>query len=150
MQLIPYVVFIPILAALGYYDLKRNIIPNKITYPGAVLAVTLNAIYSDITLPMILAGGLVSLMAGIALAKFSKLGGGDLKFFIVIGFMFGIPWCGAVFLGAFLLGGLVMLKDYYVARKESKELKGETPFGIFLAFSGLTVCGWLIFVIMQF
>lgn len=141
MQFLPPAIFIPILAAIGYYDWQKNIIPNWLTYPGAVLAIVLNAFFSSIPLQFVFAGGLLAFIIGFALGHVAGVGGGDLKLMVLIGFMFGLPLFLAVMAGGFMVGGLAMLVTY-TAKKE----KDEAPFGLYLAMSGVAVSGWLIYV----
>lgn len=144
LQIIPYICFLPILGYLGYIDVKTHEIPNKVIYPGAVLAIILNLLLSDISWHFILLGGLLSFLFAVILNTFTSIGAGDIKFFMMVGFMFGFPMFLGVILGAFLLGG-VMVAVFSLASKI--DIKGNAPFGVFMAASGIIVSGWLIFYI---
>jgi len=142
MEIIPLIVFIPILAAIGYFDFKKNIIPNKITYPAAVLAIVLNIAFSPMPATYIFAGGFASFVFGFVLGRAAAIGGGDLKLLILVGLMFGYPWFLAPLFGGFALGGLIMLAKW-MAKKQKRD--GEAV-GIYLASSSIVVLAWLIFI----
>ncbi len=144
MNLIPLITFLPILAALGYYDMRYNRIPNKITYPAAALAIALNAAFSDIPFTYFLYGGGMCFVLGLVLSKITAMGGGDIKYLTLIGFMFGYPWFIAPIAGALMIGGLVMLVRFFAR----KPVDGAyVPFGLPLSISGATVIGWLIMIV---
>ncbi len=143
MTIIPFIIFIPILAMVALCDYKRQTIPNKITYPAAVLAITLNLFF--LPWPVILGGGLLAFIIGLLLKRFAGAGSGDVKLMGVVGVMFGMPVFLAVMLGGFMLGSIVSLV-LFLSKREGPG--GQTiPFGMYLSLSGIIVCGWLIFVI---
>lgn len=129
-------VFVTVLLAVTLTDLERRIIPNKILFVGAVLAVAIAALADPGSLPeraiaAAAAGGLLFLAA---LAYPRGMGLGDVKLAATMGLFLGRDVAPAVFV-ALLAGALVGLG--MMAREGAAARKRAIPFGPFLAFGGI-------------
>lgn len=144
-MIIQHMVYIPVLLIVAFYDYRYGIIPNKITYPAAVLAIVFNIINPIMSPQALVSGGVVSLILGAILGKQAGLGGGDIKLMIVIGLAYGMPLCLAVSMGGFIFGGIATLLATLIKKKTLKELK-PMPVGVFLALSGVIVSLWMNFI----
>jgi leader peptidase (prepilin peptidase) / N-methyltransferase len=118
-------------------DLEYRIIPNKLTVPGAGLALILGAALDPAGEPGRLiagaaAGGFLLLAA---LARPGGMGMGDVKLAAVMGLLLGGAVAPAILI-ALLLG--VLVGGVIIARKGAREgRKTAVPFGPFLAVGSL-------------
>jgi leader peptidase (prepilin peptidase)/N-methyltransferase len=129
--------FVLLLVPIAFIDLDHRIIPNKLTGPGAVLAVVLVAALDTAALPEHLIAGLAAggFLLAAALAKPGGMGMGDVKLAAVLGLYLGRAVAPAIFIA--LMSG-VMVGAAVIARKGARE--GRTtavPFGPFLALGAL-------------
>ena len=125
------------------YDLKYYLIPDKVVYPGIVIAI-IYQILANWSLFSIVNLGLAILPAFILLAiiLFSHgawMGLGDFKLAILMGLFLGWPnilfaLFSAFFLGAIIGAVLIILKK--------KGLKSEIPFGPFLVTGTFLALFW--------
>jgi leader peptidase (prepilin peptidase) / N-methyltransferase len=128
-----------IVLPVAVIDLEHRIIPNKITAPGAVLAVVLGSALDPGGEPTRLIAGAAAagFLLVAALAYPGGMGMGDVKLAGVIGLLLGksvIPAILIALLTGVVVGMIVM------ARKGVRDgRKTAVPFGPFLAL-GATVC----------
>jgi leader peptidase (prepilin peptidase)/N-methyltransferase len=126
-----------LLVPVTLIDLEHRIIPNKLTYPGAVVAVALVAAFDTAALPEHLVAGAAAglfLLAAV-LAKPGGMGMGDVKLVALMGLFLGAPVAVALMAGLLsgsLVGGIVMARVGVAAGRKTK-----IPFGPFLAFGGV-------------
>jgi leader peptidase (prepilin peptidase)/N-methyltransferase len=118
-------------------DLRRRIIPNRITGPGAILALALGVALDPggewgRLLAGLLAGGFLFIAA---LIKPGGMGMGDVKLTAMMGLFLGAPVVIALLiamLASVLTGvGLAFGRGVYAARKTA------LPFGPYLALGGV-------------
>jgi leader peptidase (prepilin peptidase) / N-methyltransferase len=129
-------VFVTMLMAVTLTDLERRIIPNKILFVGAVLAVAIaTAVDPGSLLERVAAaaaaGGLLFLAA---LAYPRGMGLGDVKLAATMGLFLGRAVGPALFV-ALLAGALVGVA--MIAREGAVARKRAIPFGPFLALGGV-------------
>jgi leader peptidase (prepilin peptidase)/N-methyltransferase len=129
-------IFVTTLLAVTLTDLERRIIPNKILFVAAVLAIAVVAISDPGALPEHLAaaagaGGLLFLAA---LAYPRGMGLGDVKLAATMGLFLGRNVAPAIFV-ALLAGSVVGLA--MIARHGASARKQGIPFGPFLALGGV-------------
>jgi leader peptidase (prepilin peptidase)/N-methyltransferase len=130
-------VLVLLLVPVAFIDLDHRIIPNRITYPGAVLGVLLTAaLVPDALVEHLLAGAGAALFLFIAwLAYPGGMGLGDVKLAGVMGLYLGravAPGMLAALITGTLVGAVV------IARKGAAEgRKTAIPFGPFLALGGV-------------
>jgi leader peptidase (prepilin peptidase) / N-methyltransferase len=129
--------FLLVLIPVTFIDLDHRIIPNKITLPGAIVAIVLVAVFqSDDLVEHLIAGVAAFMFLFIAaLAYPAGMGMGDVKLAGVMGLFLGRS-VGPAMLAGLLAGTVVGIA--VIARKGAKEgRKTAIPFGPFLAFGGL-------------
>jgi len=141
--------FVLLLVPIAFIDLDYRIIPNKLTGPGAVLAVALVAILHPGDLPEHLLAGVLAggFLLAAAVAKPGGMGMGDVKLAAVMGLFLGAAVAPALFV-ALVAGSVVGLA--LMARRGVRDARGTTiPFGPWLAlggvaglFAGDAVVGW--------
>ena len=129
-------------------DLERNIVLNKVVYPGIVIAFILSALQLQPELPQWPVGGVVNVIMGggtgflffFVIAVVShELGWGDVKLAGLIGLAVGFPMVMvAIFLGAFLgaVPGVALIAT------GKKKRKSPIPFGPFLSAATLITLVW--------
>lgn len=136
-----------ILAIIFLIDLKTGYIPDKITYPGALISLIfllLIAYFSSLWMASLLsvASGLAASLffAILILVTFGKgMGWGDVKFVFLLGLFLGHPKIIVGLFLAFLLGALAGLLLIALGRKHF----GETlPFGPFLSLGAYLALVW--------
>ena len=130
-------VFVLLLVPCAFIDLDHRIIPDKITFPGAIVGLILVAVlHTDDLLEHVIAG--VAAFAFLFAAWFVYPGGmgfGDVKLAGVMGIYLGRSVGPAMFV-ALLTGSLVGVA--IIARKGSAEgRKTAVPFGPFLVIGAL-------------
>jgi leader peptidase (prepilin peptidase)/N-methyltransferase len=129
--------FVLFLVPITLIDLDHRLIPNKLTLPGAVVAVVLVLLTrSDALVEHLiaaLAAGGFLLVAAIAYP--AGMGMGDVKLAAVMGLFLGRAVAPAMFVA--LVAGSVV-GALIIARKGAQEgRKTAIPFGPYLAFGGL-------------
>jgi leader peptidase (prepilin peptidase)/N-methyltransferase len=131
------IVFVLLLVPITLIDLDERIIPNKLTYPGCVIALVLVAIDDpgkllEHVIAGVAAGGF--LLAAI-LIRPGGMGLGDAKLSLMMGLFLGRAVGPAMFAGmiAGALVGAVIIARVGVERGR----KTKIPFGPYLAFGGL-------------
>ena len=130
-------VFVLVLVPIIFIDLDLRIIPNKITYPAAVIAPLLVlAFHRDDIVEHLIAGAAAFFFLFAAAWFYPKgMGVGDVKLAGVMGLFLGRNVAPGLMI-AFLAGSIVGLG--IMARKGVAEgRKTAVPFGPFLAFGAL-------------
>ena len=132
-----------ILLTSAFIDLQHMIIPDRLTYPGFLIAVVFsfrwgwNGIFRGIQ--GVLAGFFIlafMFLTGKLLFRRDSLGMGDFKLGIVLGFFVGPLWCFIAVVIAIVIGGTWGLFQLVTGEKKMGQ---EVPFGPFLAVGGLCV-----------
>ena len=129
--------FVLVLIPVTFIDLDLRLIPNKITLPGAIVAIALVAIFdTDDVVEHLIAGFAAFMFLFLAaLAYPAGMGMGDVKLAGVMGLFLGRT-VGPAMLVALFAGSVVGV--IIIARKGREEgRKTAIPFGPFLAFGGL-------------
>ncbi len=129
------IIFFVILILSAYYDLKKMIIPDFITYPGIVLGLAFTFLAERTLWIYYIAGGLggfilILLIAiiGKQLLKKEVIGGGDIKLIIVIGLFTG--YTGLLL--CFILSSITGILFTYIIYKD---LARAIPYGFYLSIS---------------
>lgn len=123
--------FSMIMITVTLTDLKYQIIPNKIIYPGIVLILALRLFINPLPLWSYLLGGAIfgGLILLIAIISRGGMGGGDIKLFFLVGLALGLQntllaFFISSFAGAIVGGGLLLFR-----KVKAKQL---IPFGPFI------------------
>ena len=134
------------LVVATFTDLDRMIIPDRITLPGIVLGLAINAMASpgDIwrfLLGAVVGGGTLLLLAflGELIFKKESMGGGDLKLAALVGAFLGWQSVLLSLFAAVLAGALTGLALIIVGLKGRQQY---IPFGPFIAIGTLVVIFW--------
>jgi leader peptidase (prepilin peptidase)/N-methyltransferase len=135
-----------LLVVITFIDLDRQLILNRITYPGIVVGFALAAAQHH-PLPAVLsAAGAAALIAAIVILSRGGMGGGDIKLAGLIGMFLGWPGVAVALFSGFLAGGVVGIA-LLVFRLRGR--KDAIPFGPALAvgaavalFFGQSVWEW--------
>ena len=133
--------YIAIFTLIFFIDLERGIIPNRVIYPAASVAVLLSFFLPEVGLVRALIGGILGfgLLFGIYLAARGGMGGGDVKLAGLIGLAAGFPAVVPSLLLACLGGGVTASVLLGLRRKRRRE---PVPFGPFLAVGALAGLLW--------
>lgn len=133
--IISYIFFIILLIAL-LSDLKYQIIPNKLTYTGAIIFLILRLIIHDLPywnyLLAALIGSGILLLIGIIFK--GGIGGGDIKLFFLVGLVLGIEkTLLALFITSVIgsLTGLILIAFGKIKKTE------PLPYGPFIYIGSL-------------
>ncbi|MCK5139226.1 MAG: prepilin peptidase [Thermodesulfovibrionia bacterium] len=147
--LLVYFVFVSSLIIITFIDIEHQIIPDRITLPGILLALIFGATilpdpfsrfdflgFSNSFIGVVLGGGLFYLIAVLGKAVFKKdaMGGGDIKMMAMVGGFLG--WKGVIlttFLGS-LLGSVIGIS---LLLMKGREWGSKIPFGPYLALGTL-------------
>lgn len=130
-------VLVAVLVPCAVIDIERRIIPNRITYPAALVAVLLGLALDAGHEPRRLlwagiAGGFLLLTA---LINPAGMGMGDVKLLAVMGLFLGRPVVVALFIA--LLGPVFLGIFLARCRGVRAARKAALPFGPYLALGGL-------------
>lgn len=133
--------YIAIFTLIFFIDLERGIIPNRVIYPAASVAVLLSFFLPEVGLVRALIGGILGfgLLFGIYLAARGGMGGGDVKLAGLIGLAAGLPAVVPSLLLACLGGGVTASVLLGLRRKRRRD---PVPFGPFLAVGALAGLLW--------
>ena len=130
-----FLIFFFIIALI---DLKYFIIPDKLLILGGILAVGFG-LYSgpnfsvlNSVMTALIVGGIFFLVWLVSKGKW--IGFGDVKFILLIGFLFGFPGTVFIFYIAVFMG--VVVSIYLLILKKANR-KTPLPFGTFLAISSI-------------
>lgn len=126
-------------------DLDHHILPNKLVYPGIVIAIALSVFMPHLdvvpSIARVAAGGGIGLgiFALIAILSRGGMGWGDVKMAALIGAVTGFPLVFVAMLLAVVSGGLVA---WVMILSKSKDRKQGIPFGPFLSLAAMATILW--------
>ncbi|MCK5511327.1 MAG: prepilin peptidase [Thermodesulfovibrionia bacterium] len=147
--LLVYFVFVSSLIIITFIDIEHQIIPDRITLPGILLALIFGATilpdpfsrfdslgFNNSFIGALLGGGLFYLIAilGKVVLKKDAMGGGDIKMMAMVGGFLG--WKGVIlttFLGS-LLGSVIGISLILI---KGQRWGAKVPFGPYLALGAL-------------
>jgi len=143
-NLIKYMLVIPLLLCAFYVDFKEQIIPNRLNllmFEIGIVFVVLNGfsninIAIDMLYGMIVGGGIfigITLLGGFIAGK-EAMGLGDVKLMGALGLFFGLNTIVAVSVMSFLMGAVVSVALMISKVKKSNEY---IPFGPFIVLSAI-------------
>jgi leader peptidase (prepilin peptidase)/N-methyltransferase len=126
-------------------DFEHHILPNKLVYPGAAVALILSIFLSH----MEIVPGIASAAAGggiglgifmlITILSRGGMGWGDVKMAAFIGIVVGYPLIFVAILLAVVSGGLVA---WILIITKAKSRKQSIPFGPFLSLAAMATLLW--------
>jgi leader peptidase (prepilin peptidase)/N-methyltransferase len=129
--------FVALLVPIALIDLERQIIPNRLTGPGALAAIAILAATRPHSLPehLIAGAAAAAFLLGALLAYPAGMGMGDVKLAGMMGLYLGRSVAPAMLAALFAgtLAGVVIIAIKGVAAGR----KTKVPFGVFLAFGSL-------------
>jgi leader peptidase (prepilin peptidase)/N-methyltransferase len=131
------IVLVLLLVPVTLIDLDHHLIPNKITYPGAVLGIALVAVLETDSLVehLVAAAGAGGFLLVAAIVQPRGMGMGDVKLAFVLGVYLGRAVVPAIFV-ALIAGALV--GALIIARMGvAKGRKAGIPFGPWLSLGGV-------------
>ena len=141
--------YVCLLLAIFFIDLERELILNRLVYPGIVIALVLSLVSRHVSGEVLLipnfgdallgAGIGFALFLVIALVSRGGMGLGDVKMAALMGAMLGWPGVLAAVFLAVIGGGLISLLLLAFKVKGRKE---GIPFGPFLALGTLAAMFW--------
>ncbi len=133
--------YIAIFTVILFIDLEQGIIPNRVIYPAAGVALLISFFLPEVGLLRALIGGILGLglIFGIYLAARGGMGGGDVKLAGLIGLAAGFPAVVPSLLLACLGGGITASILLGLRRKRRKD---PVPFGPVLALGALAGLLW--------
>ena len=133
--------FIPLLLLIAWIDLKQQRIPNKLVFPGALLALLAHALNGrsmllSSLLGAVVGGALFLLLFWLGQRLFGPgaLGWGDVKLAIFLGALVGVLDVLWVLALGMLLGGLAALFLLATGRRRRTDY---LPYGAFLALAAV-------------
>lgn len=146
LNLIKFVLLIPMLISALMIDYKLQIIPNRLNLTMFEIGLFLTFIYGitniniavNMLLGMVAGGGIfliITLLGGLIAGK-EAMGFGDVKLMGALGLYFGLSGIIAISLIAFLLGAIISIILLAAKIKNSSEY---IPFGPFIVIAALIV-----------
>ena len=131
------IVLVLLLVPVTLIDLDHHLIPNKITYPGAVLGIALVAVLETDSLVehLVAAAGAGGFLLVAAIVQPRGMGMGDVKLAFVLGIYLGRAVVPAIFVALIagaLVGALIIARLGMV-----KGRKAGIPFGPWLSLGGV-------------
>lgn len=137
-----------LLLPIFMFDYRSSIIPDRLSVPAMVIALSLNAVLGMDPLVMLFGGFLLGAFFAIQylVSRGTWVGGGDIRMAMVMGFLLG-PELGifALFV-AYALGALIGI---YLILYRRRSLRSHVPFGTFMVagtfislFFGHAVIEW--------
>ncbi len=136
-----YLIFIFGVVTASFIDLDHMLLPDKITYPGMLLALVGSVLnperhFIDSVLGLVVGGGSLWLVAYLYFLwrKEEGLGGGDIKLMAWIGALLGWQSIAFVVMTGSLVGTIFGLA---LSLGSSRSLKTAIPFGPYLALGAL-------------
>jgi leader peptidase (prepilin peptidase)/N-methyltransferase len=133
------VVFLFLLVVITFIDLDRQLILNRITYPGIAIALVLAVVQHRAVPAALSALGAAGLIAGIVILSRGGMGGGDIKLAGLIGAFVGWPGVAVALFSGFIAGGLVGIVLLALRLRGRKD---AIPFGPALAAGALVALFW--------
>lgn len=149
LDLIKFLILIPMLASSFMIDLKHRILPNRLNMVIFEVGLILSFVYGinnlniakDMLLGMIVGAaifGIITLLGGLIAGK-EAMGFGDVKFMAAIGLYFGAGSIAEISLLAFFIASIIAIVILIVRGIFLKSEDEYIPFGPFLAISAI-VC----------
>jgi leader peptidase (prepilin peptidase)/N-methyltransferase len=136
--LITYWLLFSFLIAISVYDIKHQIIPNKLIYPFILLAIGYWLLVERASVLFLLSGvafgGFFALLWLFSCGQW--MGFGDAKLALGLGFLLGPQNTVAAFLFSFWLGALIAF-FLLILKGRIFTMKSKIPFGPFLATGSL-------------
>lgn len=136
-----FCLFISLLAI----DLEHHILPNKLVYPGVVIALIFSIFLPQLdVVPSIAraaAGGGIGLGIFLLIVVLSRggMGWGDVKMAAFIGLVVGFPMIFVAIMLAIVSGGLVA---FVLVLRRAKSRKQSIAFGPFLSLAAMATILW--------
>ncbi|MFA6551123.1 MAG: prepilin peptidase [Patescibacteria group bacterium] len=134
-------IFISVLIIVFIYDLRWQLILDKITLPAMVIALGFNlflgAGWQNLLLAAIMGGGFF--LAQYLISRGRWVGGGDIRLGALMGLMLGWPQILTALFLAYVSGAIIGV-GLLVARK--KQWSSQVPFGTFLSAATVVVLLW--------
>jgi leader peptidase (prepilin peptidase)/N-methyltransferase len=135
-----------LLVVVSFTDLDRMVIPDKVTLPGIVLGLALNALLVPGAIVTFLLGAVVGAVALYAVAilgellfKKESMGGGDIKLAAMVGAFLGWKEVLLSLFLAVLAGAVVGIALIVLGLRERRE---HIPFGPFIATGTILIIFW--------
>lgn len=122
------------LVAVFFIDLDLQIVPNVITYPGAVIGLLLAIPQDRLLTALLAAAGAGGVFLLIAVASRGGMGGGDIKLAAMMGAFLSYPDIAVALFIAFGVGALAGVLLIMTGRRSRKD---PIPFGPSLAVGGI-------------
>jgi leader peptidase (prepilin peptidase) / N-methyltransferase len=131
------IVLVLLLVPLTLIDLDHHLIPNKITYPGAVLGIALVAVLETDSLVehLVAAAGAGGFLLVAAIVQPRGMGMGDVKLAFVLGVYLGRAVVPAIFVA--LIAGALVGATIIARMGVEKGRKAGIPFGPWLSLGGV-------------
>jgi prepilin signal peptidase PulO-like enzyme (type II secretory pathway) len=135
------IVYACFLIVIFFIDLERQLILNKVVYPGILMAFVFSFLWPDHGVVDSLIGGAVG--CAILLVPYliypKGMGLGDVKLALMAGLMTAYPEAVVALILAIFAGGLV---GVVLLALRLKGMKGAIPFGTFLAVAAMAALLW--------
>lgn len=137
--------FATVFLLLVITDVDQGLLPNRIIYPSAVIAIAVSWAWPDSPFLEVLSGGLVALLISLAILLCSlpfganAFGMGDVKMIVLVGLVVGFPSVlVAIFIG--LVSGAAGAAALIATRRRG--MRDFIPHGPFLAIGGVIALFW--------
>jgi len=152
LDLIKFMILMPMLVSSFLIDLKHRILPNRLNLTIFQIGLIFTFIYGinninmakDMLLGMLTGAGIfgaITLLGGLIAGK-EAMGLGDVKFMGAIGLYFGVSTIAQISLLAFFIGAIVSIFVLLIRNVILKSKDEYMPFGPFLVV-GAVVCIFL-------
>ena len=152
LDLIKFLILIPMLVSAFFIDLKYRIIPNRLNMTIFEVGIALTFIYGinnvniakDMLLGMLVGGGIflaITLLGGLIAGK-EAMGLGDVKLMGALGLFFGVSSILEITLLAFFVGAIISIFIILIRKFVLKVDDEYMAFGPFLTLSAV-VCMFL-------
>ena len=146
LNVIKYLLIVPILISIFIIDYKHQIIPNRLNLTLFELGLVFTLLFgfnnvmiaADMLLGLVVGGGiflLITLVGGLIAGK-EAMGFGDVKLMCGLGLLFGFTNIIIITLLSFLIGAIISIILLVSRRKKKNEY---IPFGPFIILSTLIV-----------
>lgn len=148
LDLIKFMVLMPMLVSSFMIDLKHRILPNRLNFTIFEIGIIFTFIYGinninvaqDMLLGMLTGAaifGVITLLGGLIAGK-EAMGLGDVKFMGAIGLYFGVSTIAQISLLAFFVGAVISILVLFVRAFILKSDDEYMPFGPFLVIGAVT------------
>ncbi len=137
-----------LLLPIFMFDYRSSVIPDRLSIPAMIIALSLNAVMGVDPITMLFGGFLLGAFFAIQYlaSRGTWVGGGDIRLAMVMGFLLG-PELGMFgLLVSYAIGALI---GVYLIVRHRRELRSHVPFGTFMVigtyialFFGNSVVDW--------